>query len=379
MALWPGATPAAHPLRPGTRACVDATFRPPPAWPGDRRRRLLGVPLAIAYGASRILPDALWFDELGQIAVLRRVLAAQAQFSFVVVVTVALFIGANLAAALRRTAPDLRRVEALGIVGVSLVTGTLFASATKGDWQTFLLWRHRQTLRRRRSRSTARTSATSSSRCRSSSWRRGSCSGWSQSRPASWCWCTARGGRSDGAPFTPRSGPSCTWRFSPPSSWLVLAWRFRLEQYALELGQPSPRDGQLLLRCRIRRRPRPAAGARCLTFLAVVLALACLAAPLVARAGSARAAKWFVAVPVTLLLVAVALVGALIPALVQRFVVDPNPLLSEQPFLERSIAATRTGLGLDAIDVEAYSPTGSISAADYPLLSEAAQERPDLG
>ena len=150
----------------------------------------------------------------------------------------------------------------------------------------------------------------------------------------------------------------------------VLAWRFRLEQYALELGQPSPRDGQSFSGAGYVDVNVRLPGLDVLTFLAVVLALGCLAAPLVARAGSVRAAKWFVAVPVTLLLVAVALVGALIPALVQRFAVDPNPLLSEQPYLERSIAATRTGLGLNAIDVEAYSPTGNISAADYPLLKK---------
>ena len=55
----------------------------------------------------------------------------------------------------------------------------------------------------------------------------------------------------------------------------------------------------------------------------------------------------------------------MIPSLVQRYVVDPNPLVSEQPYLERSIEATRTGLGLDAIDVVPYAPTGRFTAADF--------------
>ena len=87
--------------------------------------------------------------------------------------------------------------------------------------------------------------------------------------------------------------------------------------------------------------------------LAVVLAVACVAAPFVARAGRARRARWLVGIPAALLVARRDVRRSLVPSLVQRFVVDPNPLLSEQPYLERSIAATRTGLGLDAIDVAA--------------------------
>jgi uncharacterized membrane protein (UPF0182 family) len=107
-----------------------------------------------------------------------------------------------------------------------------------------------------------------------------------------------------------------------------------------------------------------------MTALAVVLALVCVASPFVARSGSTRRGALFVGVPAAFLVVLVAVVGALVPALVQRYVVDPNPLLSEQPFLVRSIAATRSGLGLDVIDVQPYSPSGSFSAADFPPVSQ---------
>ena len=328
---------------------------------------VLGVPLLIAYGAARVLPDALWFDELGQTAVLRRVLAAQAEFSLVVVVTVALFIGANLTAALRRTAPDLRRVEALGIVGVSLVTGTLFASATRGDWQTYLLWRHRQEFGVAdpiHGKDVGYFVFTLPFELLAS--------GILLSLVAVAAVFVALVYGARGAigwrPVHATFGAQLHLAVLSAIFLAVLAWRFRLEQYTLELGQPSPRDGQSFSGAGYVDVNVRLPGLDVLTFLAVVLALGCLAAPLVARAGSARAAKWFVAVPVTMLLVAIALVGALIPALVQRFSVDPNPLLSEQPYLERSIAATRTGLGLNAIDVEAYSPTGSVSAADYAQL-----------
>ena len=64
------------------------------------------------------------------------------------------------------------------------------------------------------------------------------------------------------------------------------------------------------------------------------------------------------------------LVAAAVPAIVQRFVVDPNPLLSEQPYLAHSISATRPGMGLDTIEVDSYTPSGSFGAADFPALSE---------
>ena len=59
-------------------------------------------------------------------------------------------------------------------------------------------------------------------------------------------------------------------------------------------------------------------------------------------------------------------VSAWLPALVQRYAVDPNPLLSERPYLAASIAATRSGLGLDEIEVEPYPPTGTFSPDDIP-------------
>ena len=150
---------------------------------------------------------------------------------------------------------------------------------------------------------------------------------------------------------------------------LVIAWRLRLEQYALELGQPSPDDPQSFAGAGYVDVHVRLPGLAALMMLAVVLALVCVAAPFVARTTTPRRARWFIGVPVTLLIVGVALAGALIPALVQRFAVDPSPLLKEEPFLQRSIAATRTGLGLDAIDVEAYTPT-RFSADDFSSVSD---------
>ncbi len=99
----------------------------------------------LAYAAARILPGALWFDELGQTAVFGRVAAARAELYLLVAVCVALFIGVEPRGCHQ---PDRRRsgtrARVLALVAASLVTGSLFASSVAGHWQTFLLWRHRQ-------------------------------------------------------------------------------------------------------------------------------------------------------------------------------------------------------------------------------------------
>lgn len=52
---------------------------------------------------------------------------------------------------------------------------------------------------------------------------------------------------------------------------------------------------------------------------------------------------------------------SLIPALVQRFVVQPNELIRERPYIQRSIAFTRQGFDLEAIEAETFNPTGSLT------------------
>ena len=115
---------------------------------------------------------------------------------------------------------------------------------------------------------------------------------------------------------------------------LVVAWRFRLERYVLELGQPSPRDrdsfaGAGYVDVHVR-----SPGLAALSVLAVVTALACWPRPawrggdtdaraMVGRrpCGRPARARWSPSAR-----------GC--RRLVQRFAVDPNPVLSEAAFLE---------------------------------------------
>ena len=324
---------------------------------------VLGVPLFLAYAAARILPGALWFDELGQLDVFRGIVAARVAFYLLVAGTAALFIGANLAVAFRRT--ELARTPAgvLALAAASLVTGSLFASSADGHWQTFLLWRHRQpfgVVDPIHGKDVGFFVFTLPFELVVSGLLL-----WLVAIAACYVALVYRARGALGV-RPPRATFEAQVHLASLAAifLLAIAWRFRLEQYMLELGQPSPHDthsfaGAGYVDVHVR-----SPGLVALTVLAVVLALACVAAPFVARTGYAPSPTLFVGIPGALLVLAVVLVATWIPALVQRFVVDPNPLLSEQPFLERSIAATRNGLGLDTIDVEQYSPTDSVSAAD---------------
>ena len=59
--------------------------------------------------------------------------------------------------------------------------------------------------------------------------------------------------------------------------------------------------------------------------------------------------------------IAAILVGALYPALIQRFVVDPSELTRERPFIERNIEWTRDGFGLDRIVSQGYPVREEVS------------------
>ena len=56
--------------------------------------------------------------------------------------------------------------------------------------------------------------------------------------------------------------------------------------------------------------------------------------------------------------------NTLVPWFVQRTVVQPNELLRERPYIERTIAFTRKAFGLTDIEVEDFNPQGNLTAAD---------------
>ena len=57
------------------------------------------------------------------------------------------------------------------------------------------------------------------------------------------------------------------------------------------------------------------------------------------------------------------LLGGLLPLVIQKFVVLPNELQLERPYIERTLALTRQGFNLDQIEVETFSPSGQLTQA----------------
>lgn len=57
-------------------------------------------------------------------------------------------------------------------------------------------------------------------------------------------------------------------------------------------------------------------------------------------------------------------IGALVPFVVQRLIVEPNELELESPFIERTIAFTRRAFDLDVIDETIFFPEGGLTVED---------------
>ena len=104
-------------------------------------------------------------------------------------------------------------------------------------------------------------------------------------------------------------------------------------------------------------------GLTVLLSLTVVLAVACVAAPIIAACGRRRGAQLAVLIPAGLLVVAAVLVGAVVPALVQRYAVDPSPLLPRSPTGQLD-PAPRPGSG-STRSTSGLRARGPFTAADF--------------
>lgn len=61
---------------------------------------------------------------------------------------------------------------------------------------------------------------------------------------------------------------------------------------------------------------------------------------------------------------ALAIAGIVIPEAVQYFGVQPNELVRERPYIERTIALTRQAFGIDNIETQTFVPQGQLTEAD---------------
>jgi uncharacterized protein len=136
------------------------------------------------------------------------------------------------------------------------------------------------------------------------------------------------------------------------AGFVVLAWRFRLEQYALALPHDPVAPGATYTDVTVR---LPAL--RILSVLAlggaVVCVYACIGRVPVVAAGV-----------LTLAAVLAFVLKTDLPAAVQRFTVDPQALSRERPHVAHGIEFTRRAYGLDRVRVQPLDPGSELSGRE---------------
>lgn len=145
--------------------------------------------------------------------------------------------------------------------------------------------------------------------------------------------------------------PRAKWHLSLLliGAFLLKAWDYRLATFDLLYSErgavfgPSYVDVHAVL-----------PGLRLLTVLALVAAAAVLV-------NLFRPGTRLILGSVVLLLGASAVAGGIYPALVQRFVVNPNELARERPFIENHIALTNQAFALDRIAEAGYASAPDLS------------------
>jgi uncharacterized membrane protein (UPF0182 family) len=106
-----------------------------------------------------------------------------------------------------------------------------------------------------------------------------------------------------------------------------------------------------------------------------VLAVIALICGLLFLTGALRRRALLPAIGLGLLVLSAVLLGGVYPAIIQQFVVKPNELAKESPFLGREIAATRTAWGVAGATV---TPFSAVTTQDTQQLAGEAATVPDL-
>jgi uncharacterized protein len=91
--------------------------------------------------------------------------------------------------------------------------------------------------------------------------------------------------------------------------------------------------------------------------------------------GAARRRSMLPAIGLGLLVLSAIILGGVLPAIIQQFVVKPNELSKESPFLKKEIASTRMAWGVSSVATAGYSGESALSLSQ---LAAKAAAVPDL-
>lgn len=324
---------------------------------------VVGVPLVVAFVVARFLTSVLWFQELGQEDAYARMTAAQALLVVVAGGVTTLFLAGNAWFAISRAPSSVASRSLPAVFAGCALVGAIIGWSARGSWQLALLWAHGQSF-----------------------------------------------GVEDplhhrdigyfvfSLPFLEkvsnlllllvamglvlaivahRLTRALTWRplaASYPArvhlavlgslALFALAWRLHLQTFSAELQQ-TPAGGKQAF-------PGPhyvdvhvrMLGFSVLSYVALACAIGVAAAPFVAARGRGRLAKRLAILPVPALGIVALVSLSWAPAFVQRYVVDPDPVAKEGPFLQNALAGTRAAFELADVNVHPVVPKARITSAD---------------
>jgi uncharacterized protein len=100
-----------------------------------------------------------------------------------------------------------------------------------------------------------------------------------------------------------------------------------------------------------------------------VLAVIAVICALLFFAGAARRSAMLPAVGFGLLVLSAILIGGLYPAIIQQFVVKPNELAKETPYIQREINSTRQAYGITAATVKVRQYPATVTTTDSSQLA----------
>jgi uncharacterized membrane protein (UPF0182 family) len=324
---------------------------------------VVGLPLVVALAVSQILTDALWFQELGQEDAFVRMEVTQLVLVLVVGAFTASFLIGNALIAIRAdpsAAP--RRYAPAAVTGCALVAAMISWSA-RGNWQVFLLWVNRQPF-----------GVEDPIHHRDIGYfvfslpLLDAVSGLLILITAIAAVLTIVIHTLTGAltwrPLTATSPARAQLALLGSLALLLIAWRLHLATFSAELEQAHPGQSQAF--------PGPhfvdvharMLGLRVLSYLAVASAIGLAAAPFLAARGHALAAKRAAVLPVAALVIVAIVSESWAPTLIQRYVVNSEPVRKEAPLLADAIAGTRQAWGLDGVDVHRFIPRTRITSAE---------------
>jgi uncharacterized protein len=352
-----------HGPRRGSRA------RPVVRWAVQPRIRtflilgIVGLPVLVALVASQFLPTILWFRELGQEDVFVRVQEVKLLLMVVVGGLTASFLLGNAWLAARRAPFPLSLRSLPAVIWASALIAAILGWNARGGWQAFLLWTHSQPfgiedpLHHRDigffvfslpfliqlSNLLILIVVMGSLLA---------------------VGVHVHTGAVTRRPLTATHPARVHLALLGSIGLLLLAWRLHLATFSAELVQTHPGKSQAF--------PGPhyvdahvrLLGLRLLSFAAVVCAIGLAAAPFLASRGRAMDARRAAIFPLAALGIIAVVSESWAPTLVQRYVVNNNPVAREAPFLEHAIAGTRHAFGLAGVDVHQFVPKTKITSAE---------------